>query len=183
MDAETTESAITIKRVDGNADAEAFVLHSWLRSYERRGRVFNGLDPKFAFSQAGKLLSSSAYYHTHFPELQRLIKRSVVALAVLSENHDVYLGWACGRPHDSGWPATLHYVYVKYAYRTAGVARALVREVCGADRGLVYTFESGNDRGLPRKSLTAVAEAHGMTFRPHPIPGVAVLKQQQESRR
>jgi hypothetical protein len=167
-------SAVTIKLISGDQHAEAFVLNSWLRSYERRGRVRNGIDPRFAFkSHTGPLIASADYYRTHHPELQRLVRRSRIALAVLTEDHDVYLGWACGTA------GVLHYVYTKYVYRTAGIARALVREVCG-DGPLMFTFEPSNDRGKPRRMLMEVAERKGYTFHPHPIPGVEVFKQLQE---
>jgi GNAT superfamily N-acetyltransferase len=139
------------------AGGQAFALNSWLKSYEPRARRLHEL-------------GRNEYYRTYHPELSRLLRLSNVALAVLDDDPDCYLGWACGSE------GVLHWVYVKHAYRELGVARALVREVAGDGVG-VFTFEPSTSSGEPRKSLLAVAERKGMKHHAHPIPGVVVRSQ------
>jgi hypothetical protein len=151
----------TLGKLDG--DREAFVLNSWLESYRERGRALHGL-------------SKTEYYRVYHPELTRLLRRSSVSFAALTDDPDIYLGWACGAP------GVLHYCYVKSWCRQRGIGQGLIDAVCERPQTLlVYTFEPCTETGEPRRSLLAVAERRGYKYHPHPVPGVEMLKQQEKA--
>lgn len=150
------------------AGVEAFVLSCWLKSYAPRGCAANGLDLE-------RSAEKRIYYRTHHPEFTRLLRSSTLALAVVEDEPDVYLGWALGKR------GLLHYVFVKGAVRGSGVADALVKAACG-DGALVYTHEPGRRDGRANQSLLAVAARRSYRFHPHRVPGIEVHKQREDLR-
>jgi len=146
------------------ADVDAFVLACWLKHYYPRGCVTNGLDPESSRDK-------KRYYQAHHPAFTQLLRTSTLALAVVDDEPDVYLGWALGKP------GRLHYVFVKGAARGHGIGDALVRAACG-DGDLVYSFEPGERDGRPKRSYLAVAQRRGYRFQPH---RVTVHKRQEQT--
>jgi hypothetical protein len=69
-----------------------------------------------------KLIDSDAYYKVYNAYFKTLIVRpeATISLAVLSDDHDVVLGWALQEPKK------LHYVYVNKDGRRMKIATALV---------------------------------------------------------
>lgn len=151
------------------AAVEAFVLNSWLTSYEPRGLVVHGF-------KADNLRARKAFYASHHPELTRLVRGNSIAMCVVDEDPDVYVGWACGQP------GLLHYVYVKTTGRGQETAAALAQAVCG-DGPTVFTFEPGKRDGRVCTPLLAAAARRGWRFHQHPVPGMLVHRQREEMRR
>jgi GNAT superfamily N-acetyltransferase len=140
---------VTIRTDLPIASVEGFVLKSWLANYEPRGMLAHECTRK-------------TYYATHHPAFARLLRSSVVAVAVVADDPDVFLGWACGAP------GLLHYVYVKSACRGSGVAGELVRAVAGEAGGL-YSFEPSTREGKRNEKIAAVAERYGFKFHAYPV--------------
>jgi GNAT superfamily N-acetyltransferase len=71
-----------------------------------------------------KLIEKNAYFKTYERFIGNLLHRdsAYLRLAVLSDDHDVVLGWALMEPE------CMHYVYVNRDYRRIGIAKALVKE-------------------------------------------------------
>jgi hypothetical protein len=85
------------------------VYSTWLRSLRFGNEYF-------------KLISSDAYYSNYDVYIKSLTNRpnSTLKLAVLSDNHDVVLGWSLTEG------TTLHYVHVQKDVRKNGIARSLM---------------------------------------------------------
>lgn len=139
------------------ADVEKFAIKAWLSGYEPRARRLHNLDRR-------------EFFELFHPEVTNLLRANRVALAVAEEDHDAFVGFACGASN------VLHYVYVKYPFRRLGQATQLVRTACDGEPR-VYTFESANRNGRPRGPLMNVAARKGMKHHAHPVPGVAVREQ------
>lgn len=88
------------------AEDRALVFSSWLRSYR---------------ASVSSAIPAPIYFDGHHALIERLIDRWPPIIACPSDDLDTICGWACG---DGG--STLHYVYVKEAYRGNGVCRGLL---------------------------------------------------------
>lgn len=68
-----------------------------------------------------RLIDSDAYYRSYEKYIDVLLSRSgcVIHLAVLTDNHDVVLGWSMFENEK------LHYVHVGKDYRKMGIAKEL----------------------------------------------------------
>ena len=89
----------------------ALIFDNWLRSF-RNGNEFI------------KKANPADYYKHYHLYIENLLKKpdSVVRLAVLSDDHDVVLGFSVSRED------VLDYVHVKVDHRRHGIARKLVPE-------------------------------------------------------
>ena len=85
-----------------------FVMSSWLKS----------LRPHAEWA------SSKAFFEVHRRVIDGLLARSTVTVAVQKGDPTAIVGWAA---QDTLAPHVVHYVYVKRAFRLAGVAKTLVR--------------------------------------------------------
>lgn len=88
---------------------EHMIYSKWLRSLRYGNDYF-------------KLINSDNYYETYKRFIKVLIGRagSMVRLAVLSEDHDVVLGWSLIEKD------VLHYVHVQSEQRMKGIGKSLV---------------------------------------------------------
>lgn len=103
------------------------VLSSYVRSYE--------------LSPFAKLVGHFRFM-AHQPDIRdALVGRSTLMMAHLPEEEDAVVGWAMWER-----PGLLHYVFVKPAFRRAGVARRLL---AGLPDKLVYTHETDVCEFLP----------------------------------
>jgi hypothetical protein len=68
---------------------------------------------------ACKRIPWESYWPGQDRRIERLLKQSTVLVAYFEDVPDEVLGWACFEGD------TLHYVYVKAAYRRAGIAAGL----------------------------------------------------------
>jgi GNAT superfamily N-acetyltransferase len=69
-----------------------------------------------------KLAESRSYYWAYQRFIEMLLKKpdAIVRLAVLSDDHDVVLGWSLAQEEK------LHYVWVQREQRNKGIATALI---------------------------------------------------------
>lgn len=87
----------------------AFIFSKWLRSLRYGNPLF-------------KKIQSGDYYQNYHVYIENLLKKpdSHVKLAVLSDDHDVILGFAVNRED------VLDYIYVHVDYRKIGIGANLV---------------------------------------------------------
>lgn len=98
---------ITIRRA--HSGDLAFIYNSWLRSFK---------------GSRDKHVDADTYFEGHHELIGDLLDstNTTVLIARPVDDADTILGW-CVKTND-----TLHYVYVKEAFRRMGIARALVGE-------------------------------------------------------
>lgn len=84
------------------------VLSNWLRSLRQGNDYFKLVEPK-------------SYYEAYERYVKHIIQRpdTLLRMAVLSDDHDVVLGWSCMERK------VLHYVFVRSEQRAKGVGQAL----------------------------------------------------------
>lgn len=110
-------TALRIRYVNvkfGNSDAIKFVANSWLKSYQEY--VQKHIDGE---------MDNRMYFQSMVPITNRLMKHRRIVVAELADMDDSFVGWICGSQGE------LCYVYVKKAYRRAGIAKELIKRVCG----------------------------------------------------
>jgi L-amino acid N-acyltransferase YncA len=99
------------------------IYSSWLKSYRK--------------SEATRDFSNQVYFDGHRDVIARLLKRSIVILAVEKADPDQIYGWVC---FERGNPIrTFHYVYVKHTYRGLGLGKLLMGEMM--NEPVVYTHD------------------------------------------
>ena len=108
-----TDATYTVIEFEGPRLPDAYknmIYSKWLRSLRYGNDYF-------------RIIRSDAYYEAY----QRLVKTltaspdAIIRLAVLSDDHDVVLGWSCiRRAH------ILDYVHVQRDQRNQGIANSLV---------------------------------------------------------
>lgn len=108
---------------DGIADAKSLIYATWLRSYQTS-------------SLMTKLIPREVFFDQHHRVIDRILARpgTKVRLATMPEDPNLVFGWAVTEGGD-----TVHYVYVKPAFRKYGIARALLSEVRSP---FAYTHET-----------------------------------------
>lgn len=96
------------------------IYATWLRSY-RHGSLF----PRH--------IPDPTFFEAHHNVAEELLKRSTTLVAHPPGDPEVILGWACFETlepvGDKPSGLAVHYVYVKPAFRRAGVARRLLAQV------------------------------------------------------
>lgn len=85
------------------------ILSKWMRTLRHGNEYF-------------KLTESDSFYQNYRRYILSLLNRpqSVVRLAVLSDDHDVCLGWSLIEGD------VLHYIFVQHEHRNQGIGRSLV---------------------------------------------------------
>lgn len=121
----TTRERIIVR--DATDTDASFVFSSWLRSYSE--------------SPFARGLRRRVFFERHHRLIEELLRRPsvTVRVAALASDPVVLLGWCAGEP------GTLHYVYVKAAWRGIGIARRLVGEIPGGVR--VYSHRTVGPHG------------------------------------
>lgn len=106
---EPTYSIIAFPAYDIPKAYEALVYSKWLRSLRYGNKLFSRTD-------------SDAYYLAYHAYLKSLMEngKSILSLAVLTEDHDVVLGFSVSREH------ILDYVHVHKDHRNQGIASRLI---------------------------------------------------------
>jgi len=85
-----------------------FILSKWKRTLRHGNDYF-------------KLIDSDAYYKSYGQYIESLLARpGFIRLAVLSDDHDVALGFSLIQN------GVLHYVYVQSEYRNKGISKYLI---------------------------------------------------------
>ena len=102
-----------------------FVISSWLKSSRHR------------FKQ----LTNEDYFDPYKEKIIDLLQEADVVVMEDEEN-DLILGFIAFTPED-----TVHYVYVKYAFRKMGIAKALIEEAS-------CRWSSIDHAGLDKAKLT-----------------------------
>lgn len=100
-----------------------FIIASWLDSHQ--------------YSNTAGLIAMDSWYDVMWPQIARVLDRAgtVTAIAHDADDVDVFVGFASAQPQRRTGimlmplAPLLHYVYVKDAFRGAGVARRLLKAV------------------------------------------------------
>lgn len=114
-----------------------FVAHSWFESYRRGGGA-----PQVRFD---------TYKAGQGALIDRLLAAAPTTVAFNPIEPDEICGWMCGDR------STIHFVYVKQAYRRMGIARALVSPVLAAGPAFTHATRIG----------TSLASRAGLSFNPY----------------
>ncbi len=106
------EASYTIISFSGSAIPEryqAMIFSRWLRSLRHGNQLF-------------KKMKSNDFYDNYHKFIENLLKKpdAIVRIAVLSDDHDVALGFSVSRED------VLDYIHVHTDYRRNGIARALL---------------------------------------------------------
>lgn len=134
------------------------IFATWLRAY-RHGAQF----PRH--------IPADVYFDEHHDVIEQAIEQSVVRVATPPDDPEVILGWAAfetlqPEPDDPTSPVVVHFVYVKPAFRRAGVARALLSPTipCVLDAGgtVYYSHET-----FPLKLREIAAHVARWQFNPY----------------
>lgn len=101
---------------------EEFLYSTWLKSY--------------ALSPTTRGIPRVIYNKGQRERINRLVADplSVIDIACNPENNELIYGWCCRTGN------ILHYVYVKNAYRRAGIAKALLEPIDGG--AVIWTHKS-----------------------------------------
>lgn len=117
---------LPIKIREYSSSDEAFVFHSWLKTY------FDALiDMKMTNG-----IRSDVYYKGQHNRVAGLLKRGNTLIACNSEDDDQIYGWLNFEDtEDDG--VILHFVYVKQPFRKMGIAKRLI-EIAKYSKGEVF---------------------------------------------
>lgn len=88
------------------------------------------------------------FFEGHARQVDAVIARTGVLLAVPEATASTIAGWACAEP------GVVHYVYVVETFRKLGVARALL-EAIGIEPRAFSQWSNACDRGLGSKLMAA----------------------------
>lgn len=101
----------------------SFILATWLRSYQ-------------ASSPLTKKIPKGLFFERHHDVIERLLARpgTEAKVALWAEDPEIILGYAV-----TEGPITVHYVYVKPAFRQHGIATALLAEI---EKPFVYSHHT-----------------------------------------
>lgn len=122
------------------------IYSSWLKSYR---------DSDFARS-----MTDTVYFKGHRQVLEGLVARCMNFVACDAEDPDHIYGWICASKNADG-SVTLHYVYVKHAFRGMGIGKRLFELV---DTGKPFTYSH-------QGRLSDTLKARG-TYSPYAVLGV-----------
>jgi GNAT superfamily N-acetyltransferase len=98
---------VTIRQAQ--ADDEAFIYATFLKGLYHGNGWFGKID-------------KTVYFANYHKVIEALLSRSVVKVACLADEPDVVLGYSITSPDN----ITLHWVFVKKAWRKMGLAKRLV---------------------------------------------------------
>lgn len=123
---------------------EAFLFNSWLKSYRN--------------SDFARALRNDIFYSMHHLVIERILQRPTTQVLIACDPTapDVVYGYLVAER--VGGPPIYHFLYVKAAFRRAGIAKALL-EATGASSGLAFFTHATKDslaiaRAFPAVSLT-----------------------------
>jgi len=105
---EVLETVVTIRQP--KPDDISFLFSSWLKSYRN--------------SPWAKPMHNNVYFDYHHALIQDLLNHSEVYIACSKKNGSDIYGYAVGQWINDVF--TLHYVYVKHAYRRLGIGKLLM---------------------------------------------------------
>lgn len=108
---QATYSILTFSPGQLPKEYEGYIYAKWLRS-ARFGNVIY------------KRIPSDMFFKSYASYIQKLLARCQIRLAVLDEDKDVILGFACAEQK------ILHYVYVGRDQRRQGIGKALLGQNC-----------------------------------------------------
>ena len=97
-----------------NPEDVNFIFSSWLRNYRA--------------SEMTRPMSNEVFYAEQHRLIEALILKSKVVIACNNNDPSQMYGWICAGETDGIF--TLHYIYVKHAFRRMGIAKMLI-EACG----------------------------------------------------
>lgn len=109
--------------VDGVDKDAGYIASSWAESSGAQLADMTGARPK-------------AWKELIRERISRDMRRHKLAVACDVDDHDRIYGWACGSP------GVLAYVYVRDTRRQQGIARALVRYLCGQPKRCTWLTPS-----------------------------------------
>jgi GNAT superfamily N-acetyltransferase len=137
--------ALDIRFEPPNDKDEALIMSSWLRSYRN--------------SATGRQVSlDSQYFAWQHALASALVRRGTTIVARPGSWDEGIVGWVCGERR--GDRAVLHYVYVKQAYRKAGMGLALCEALTNAldspSGPVIYTHD--------RRPYSQAARKRGWLF-------------------
>jgi len=106
---ETTYTVITVQGAHIPSTYKGLIYSKWLRSHRYGNELI-------------KVMDSNAYYDKYSTYISSLLAQpeSMVRLAVLTDDHDVVLGFAVHRG------PILDYIYVHRDHRTLGIGKKLL---------------------------------------------------------
>lgn len=118
--------------------AYPFVVDSWVSSYHETACDQLGITIE-------KKMDRSVVREYLRAQVHRLLGEFTLRIAYLEGDEDTFVGWVCGDPRTQ----TIHYVYVKSAWREQGIASHLIRQLVPAAAGR-YTFGTHKHAGFMR---------------------------------
>lgn len=133
------------------------IFATWLRAY-RHGSHFP------------RRIPDAVFFEEHHSVIEELLERSDVRVAFPSGEPEVILGWSVvevlePKADGEAAPVAVHFVYVKPAFRRAGVARSLLAHVDRLEQAgspVLYSHET-----FPLKLDRIAAHVDRWTFNPY----------------
>lgn len=101
----------------------SFIYSTWLRSYH--------------YDSFTKSTAKSIYFENYKLVLDHILKTAQVYVACSKEDPNVIFGYVVYEPE------TIHYVFVKEAFRRFGLAKALIKEALGGAEKAEATHRTG----------------------------------------
>lgn len=140
-------------------DDHPLVFATWLRSY-RHG------------SQFPRHIDEKTYFASHHTVIEQLLERSEVRVAHPVNDSDVILGWSVVETI-APLSVVVHFVYVKPAFRRAGIARQLLTPTVTMAERVQYSHDT-----FPARVPDVAAHMSRWSFNPyaalcHAAPEVA----------
>lgn len=116
------------------ADDFNFIYATWLRGLYYGSEFYGSIDKE-------------AFFKNYEKVIKQLLARTDIKIniACLEDTPDVILGWAVLGPTD-----TLHYVFVKEAWRRQGLTASLVID-CSEIRSVTHITKLGNTIRIKKK--------------------------------
>ncbi len=111
----------------GRETDHPFIFSSFLKSYRS--------------AMNKDLVGDGVFFRVMHKQLERLLGRDRLIVAVVDGDEDEILGWALGGD------AKLHYVYTKKSFRGKGVATRLIEGLVKA-KAIWYTFHGPGAEGF-----------------------------------
>lgn len=141
-------------------DDRPLIFATWLRSY-RHG------------SQFPRHIEERSYFAAHHSIIETLLDRSIVSIAHPINDPDVILGWSVVEVV-APLSVVVHFVYVKPAFRRAGIARQLLTPYVATAERVQYSHDT-----FPARVPEVAAHMARWQFNPyaalcHTSPKVAV---------
>lgn len=120
-------SNLPIRLRTANPEDVSFIFNSWLKSYRT--------------SEMCKPMTNEVYFAEQHRLIENLVTSCKVIIACNEQDPKHLYGWICAGDTDGIF--TLHYIYIKQAFRKMGLAKMLL-EICGHDGSTmgIYTHHT-----------------------------------------